>query len=274
MPELPEVRVVSRALNEKVKNKVFDNFVIKKEKLLKEVTTNEFKKFLSNEKILDVSNIGKFIIFKISNNKVLLSHLRLEGKYFFYNKPTDSTKHTHLIFNFKDDSQLHYADVRMFGTFHIRTIDNYQQINPIKKLAAEPGDINVNDLFNKLQRKNIAIKTALLDQTLISGLGNIYVDEVLFATKIHPHSPSSHINKKQVEQIVYFSKKIMDESTKLGGSSIKTYTSINSKPGEYHKKLMVHTRVNQKCNVCGNTIIKTKTNGRGTYICLNCQIKY
>ncbi|VEU59668.1 DNA-formamidopyrimidine glycosylase [Mesomycoplasma neurolyticum] len=271
MPELPEVVVVSRQLNKNITGKVINDVIVYNKKLIKEIDENSFKNKLIDKTILKVDNFGKFIVFHLTDNVIMLSHLRMEGKYFYYDQPNFKMKHDYIIFKFNDNSFLHYNDTRMFGTFHLRNKNSYKQIDPLNKLSLVPWKLQIDDFYNKLQRKNQKIKTALLDQTLILGLGNIYADEVLFASKISPFKKANKITKIEAENLLKNSTKILKASIKLGGSSINSYTSLNKTVGEYQNFLKVHTKANQPCVECKNFILKTKINGRGTYYCDVCQ---
>lgn len=186
MPELPEVVTVVNQLNEKIINKKVVSVKLYKEKLLKNSTVEQLENWFVNEKILSVKNKGKFIVFYFSNDKILISHLRMNGKYFF-NNSSKKEPHNHLMIQFDDNTFLHYNDTRMFGTFHIKTTKDYLNTTPLSNVGPTPMEISEEELFNKLQKSKRSIKPTLLDQQIVSGLGNIYVDEVLFACSIHPN---------------------------------------------------------------------------------------
>ncbi|MGY6171768.1 DNA-formamidopyrimidine glycosylase [Candidatus Mycoplasma pogonae] len=271
MPELPEVRVVTKALSKVVLNKTIADVIVLRDSLIKEITPTEFSDVLKNETILKVTNEGKFIVFHLTNDKIMISHLRMEGKYNFYDERTFRKPHDHVIFEFSDGTNLHYNDTRMFGTFHIRSSANYLTTNPLNKLAKIPAETDPVAFHALLQKKNRAIKTTLLDQTILVGLGNIYVDETLFAVKIHPQTPAKNLTLDEVKALLNAATNILDHSTQLGGSSINSYTSLNKQEGQFQNFLKVHTKVNQPCWDCQTPIVKTKVNGRGTYFCKYCQ---
>jgi len=145
--------------------------------MIKEISVTKFRNAIKNKKVTKVDNVAKFLVFHFEDGTVMLSHLRMEGKYRFQ-KEKEFGKHDHVIFTFKD-GYLVYADTRKFGTFHIRNEDNYKSINPINKMGPLPSETVFKGVFERLQRKSTPIKSSLLDQTIVSGLGNIYVDEVL-----------------------------------------------------------------------------------------------
>ena len=200
MPELPEVVVVRRSLQNIVKNKIIKDIIILKPKIIKEITPNTFKKSLIGSKITDVTNVGKNIVFHLSNKLYLLSHLRMEGKYFYYEKHHCIHKHVHIVFIFTDGSELHYNDMRIFGTFHIRDT-NYLNVLPLSLLAKEPKDTNYKELFKIIKKKNKHIKTLLIDQSILVGLGNIYVDEVLFASNVNPLRRTNTITLNETKKL-------------------------------------------------------------------------
>ncbi|MGV2393467.1 UNVERIFIED_CONTAM: hypothetical protein O8I53_11245 [Campylobacter lari] len=191
MPELPEVRTVTYQLNRRVTNTRIINIEVLHEKMLANATKDEFKNFLIGEKIIKIANLGKHIIFKLSNQKYLISHLRMTGKY-FSSKTNRNCEHDYVIFDLIDEHNnlmnLYYNDYRKFGTFHIKTKELLLTTPPLNKLGKEPKEINYLDLAKETKNKKQNIKTFLLDQRYILGLGNIYANEVLFKSKINPHS--------------------------------------------------------------------------------------
>ncbi|QJG66801.1 DNA-formamidopyrimidine glycosylase [Mycoplasma phocoenae] len=271
MPELPEVKVVIKALKQKILNKSIKNIEIYKEKLLKELNVHQFKKELIGKQIMNITNVGKFIVFELTNELIMISHLRMEGKYKFYLQKTEPEKHSHIVFQFTDNCELHYNDSRMFGTFHLRTKQDYLLTKPLNKIAPVPDLVDVQFLFNKIKKSSVAIKTTILKQELIAGIGNIYADECLFASRIHPLTSCKNITIEQLKSILYNASEIMNKSEILGGSSINSYESLNKKTGEFQNFLQVHTRVNKPCYECQTNIKKIKVNGRGTYYCPRCQ---
>ncbi|WP_245594766.1 DNA-formamidopyrimidine glycosylase family protein [Mycoplasma elephantis] len=153
MPELPAVKVVVKNLKSVILNKNIEKILILQNKLIKEIEPNDFINRVKNSKIIDINNIGKFIVFKLSNNEVIISHLRMEGKYRFLTHNYNIDKHCHLIFYFSDNTQLRYYDSRMFGTFHLRKTNDYLNTLPISKLAKTPEKIDPNLLYEKIKIK-------------------------------------------------------------------------------------------------------------------------
>lgn len=272
MPELPEVETVRRTLHNIVLNKTIENIDIRYSKIIKDLSPSEFSKNLIGKTIKDISRYGKYLIF-IFEDIALISHLRMEGKYYFKKSTEIIDKHEHIIFNFTDKTSLRYHDVRKFGTMNLRLIKEIYTTNPIKKLGLEPLNplLDAAYLKNKLQHKRTPIKTSLLDQTIITGLGNIYVDEVLFLAKINPSLSSFLLTRKDYVNIIKNAKIVLQKAIELGGTTIRSYTSSLGVNGLFQNELNVHTKEGKPCIVCNNIIEKKRVNGRGTYFCPKCQ---
>lgn len=275
MPELPEVQSVIDCLKQdNILNKKIINVSTTQNKLFKNCDFNTFKNHVLNETVKDISRIGKYIIFHLTNNKIFVNHLRMEGKLFFENKKLDfDKKHTLVFFDFENDFQLRYNDTRRFGTFTIYFENNYLDSKELKKIALDPLDVNFDwkYLKNNLYKSSKSIKTILLDQTKVSGIGNIYADEILFASKINPLTKSSDLNDSDFQKIAKNATLILKKAVENKGTTISTYFFKKEQKGEFQKYLQVHTKKGFKCNECRNLIIKIKVNNRGTYICPKCQ---
>ena len=273
MPELPEVRTVSYHLNKRLQGLTIKEAIINLDKIIKDITPLDFKKKVKGQKILSVTNEGKWIVFNLTNDLHIIVHLRLEGK-FRTQKDIPGIKpiHDHVIIEFTNGTKLYFNDTRQFGTFHLQSND-YKEIKPLNQLGKHLDQIDVQELFNKFKKKSIPIKSTMLDQTIIIGLGNIYINEALWYIKLHPETPTNKVTLKQLKELIDISHKIMEESYKLGGSSIATYSSLDGLKGKYQEKLKVHGKVKKPCARCKTPLIKIKVGGRGTYMCSNCQKK-
>ena len=270
MPEIAEVRTVASSLKMRILNKKIKDISI----LYKGIITNDldfFKKCLIGNEIVDVKTKGKWLIFYL-HDYCLLSHLRMEGKYFIKDSTDEINKHEHVIFDF-EDFQLRYHDTRKFGKMTIVKTSELENTKELKKLGPEPLDKELTKeyLFKKIHNKNISIKTLLLDQTIINGLGNIYANEVLFASFINPNRLAKSIKLDECKKIIESSKKIVKKAIEMGGTTIKSYTSSLGVEGKYQKFLCVHKKEGEPCKNCNFPIKKIKINGRSTYYCPKCQ---
>lgn len=233
---------------------------------------NEFKTKLIGLEFDDILRKGKWLLFSIGDY-YLCSHLRMEGKYFIKDSKEPINKHEHVIFSFFDNTDLRYHDTRKFGRMNLVLKDKLDTVSGVKKQGIEPIDDNLTKeyLYEKFKKKRLPMKTLLLDQTIISGLGNIYADEVLFASGINPLKLGKDITLEECQKIVDSSKRIILLAIKNGGTTIRSYTSSLGVTGHNQDNLKVHQRANQECFNCSTLITKTVVGGRGTYYCPKCQ---
>jgi len=271
MPEIAEVETVRNTLKKRILNKKIKAVNIIYSKMI-ESDIRDFKETLIGNSFKDINRIGKWLIFDLGEY-YLLSHLRMEGKYFIKNIKEPIEKHEHIIFTFDDETDLRYHDTRKFGRMNLIKKEDLYNTEAIKKQGYEPMDekLTSNYLLDKFKNKKLPMKTLLLDQTIISGLGNIYADEVLYASKINPLKKGEAITKKECEKIISSSKKIIEEAISLGGTTIKSYTSSLGVTGRFQQKLKAHKKEGEPCSNCGKPITRIKVGGRSTYYCENCQ---
>lgn len=270
MPELPEVETVKEALKKEVLNKVITDVKVYYDKIIEYHSIDEFKSKIKNQRIIDVKRRGKWLLFEL-NDYYLLSHLRMEGKYFFKDMPSTLSKHEHISFILNNNKQMLYHDTRKFGRMYLLNKKEAFKVKPLNELGKEPFDksLNVSYLKEKLKNKEIPIKTVLLDQSIITGIGNIYDDEILFMCKINPLTKGKDISEQELENIINNTRKVLTKAIKLGGTTIKSYTSSEGVHGRFQNELLIHTK--KICPICQNKVTKIKINGRGTYYCENCQ---
>lgn len=271
MPEIAEVETVRRTLIKSILNKkIIDINVIYPKMIDNDISY--FKDNLIGDKFIDIKRKGKWLIFE-TNKFYLLSHLRMEGKYFIKDNIEEVVKHEHVIIVFDDNTTLRYHDVRKFGKMKLITKEEFNTCDELIKLGIEPMDkaLTKEYLYNKINGKHIPIKTVLLDQSIISGLGNIYVDEVLFLAGINPVRIGSSITLNECQNIIKAANTIIPKAINEGGTTIKSYTSSLGVTGNYQNYLLVHKKEKVPCTNCGTIIKRIKVNGRSTYYCEVCQ---
>lgn len=274
MPELPEVETVKRNLQDTILNQQISDVVLYSNKSLRNANKKELNN-IKGQKIKSIDRKAKHLIIRLEKHYLIL-HLRMEGKIFFLKneKGIENEKKSHFIITFKTKKGIIiFKDHRLFATVDIFNNDISYKDNPVLiKVGNETFDTKPDYLYKKLKNKRVAIKTALLDQSIMSGLGNIYVDEVLYSVKIHPQTQSNQISKKQCDLIIKNSNKIMSKSIEVGGTSKTSFTYDGDKEGGYYKFLKAH--VQKECKKCKTLITKIKVGGRGTYYCKICQKLY
>ena len=270
MPELPEVETVKSVLE-----KVVNGRTIQKIDILRSSSVpgdkEQFVSSLTGEKFLSMSRIGKFLIFHLTNDKVIISHLRMEGKYYELDEKEPNTKYARVVLHLDNGHKVCYDDSRCFGYMRLSNESIYLKDKEIAKLGPEPWDADIDKIMKQVKRSSLPIKSALLSQELMTGLGNIYVDETLFAANIHPLIPANKITKKQWEIIKKEASRILKDAIVSGGSTIKSYHPGKDIDGNFQSKLLAYGKGGTKCPKCGSTFRFIKVGGRGTTFCPNCQ---
>ncbi len=280
MPELPEVETIRRGLDKFIKNAK-----IKKVEILCDKSFIGDKKLVENQEIVKFRRRGKALLIDLKNNMTMMVHLRMTGQFIYEGEeryaaghPSENfvdklpNKQTRVIFEL-DNGMLYFNDQRKFGFVKVLETREVENDPFIKKLAPEPWGITPEDFYSKLQRhKNSPIKAVILDQTIICGLGNIYADESLFMSNIHPSRKAGTITKKEATTLISMAGKVMNIAINSGGSTMKDYVKADGTRGDYLDKFaQVFNRTGKKCPVCGAIIEKIKVAGRGTHFCPHCQ---
>ncbi|TLS39148.1 DNA-formamidopyrimidine glycosylase [Pseudalkalibacillus caeni] len=273
MPELPEVETVRRTLQNLVVGKKIADVKVHWPKIVKlPDDTEEFRMRLVGQTIHDIQRRGKFLKF-ILDFDVLVSHLRMEGRYVLADQTDDYDKHTHVFFTFTDGTELRYRDVRKFGTMHVFPRGEEEKHLPLSQLGFEPlsDEFTAEILAEKVRKTKRKIKVALLDQTHIVGLGNIYVDEALFKAKIHPEKIADQLSEEEISLLHKAIIGTLSEAVEQGGSTIRSYVNGQGQMGMFQQSLYVYGRNKEACRICGSEIEKNVVGGRGTHYCPDCQ---
>lgn len=271
MPEIAEVETVRKTLKRIILGKRIRDVKVLFGGII-EGDVEEFKKILEGKVIKDIDRIGKWLLFQL-DEYYLLSHLRMEGKFFLKNNKDYINKHEHVIISFDDGTELRYHDTRKFGKMQVVKKEELYEVPAIKKqgIEANSDKLTKEYLYEKIKNKRVNIKTLLLDQTIISGLGNIYASEVLFVSRINPERSGNSLTLDEIERIVLASKVVVNKAIEEGGTTIRSYTSSLGVTGRFQQYLNVYKRENQPCRVCGTEIKLITIGGRSTYYCPTCQ---
>jgi len=266
MPELPEVETVKETLKGMIVGLKIDDCIVHYERIIRTPDVNDFKKSVIGQKFNDILRRGKYLIF-VLDDFYMISHLRMEGK-FYFKDDLELSKHEHVVFRL-GSKYLTYHDVRKFGTLDLWPISNC--LEDFFDLGPEPfsSEFSFEYLKSKKSKKNI--KAFLLDQRIVAGIGNIYVNEILFLSKVLPTRTFSSLSDEELKDIVVNTKKVLKRAVELGGTTIRSYTSSLGVTGRFQNELHVHSKQGEKCPVCGEKIQKEFVAGRGTYFCKNCQ---
>lgn len=269
MPELPEVETVRRELAKSLPNKVLLRPAIYFAKMI-QTDFDEYRN-IDHLKVMDVTRQGKFLILHLSNQKKLLFHLRMEGKLYLVNKEHHDLHHLSLFFPFDDDENgLAFYDVRKFGvTYYL----DEKEMGPLQEVGPEPKEVkDTQKLWTVYRTKRKPIKDLLMDQTIMSGLGNIYANEVCYACSLSPFMNSESLTLEQTKQILQESIRILTLAIKYHGSTIRTYHATQDTSGSFQDLIQVYGKEGQVCPKCHRFKIERRgLSGRGTYFCPHCQ---
>ena len=286
MPELPEVEETRRTLLKFIENKVIKNIKINNPNLRFKIPAN-FKKNVTGQKIIKVLRRSKYILIYLKNDYVMIAHLGMSGKFLIKNNYSKdflktsyysnefSSKHNHLEFFFSNNLKVIYNDPRRFGFFLLDKISKLDVNKFLSKLGPEPlgKDLKKDYLILKTKATQRTIKTLLMDQRFISGIGNIYANEILFLAKIRPNKISSKLSLVDIGRLHPSIGKVLKRALKLGGSSIKDFKSSVGEKGRFQNEFKVYDREDLKClrTGCSGLIARVVSQGRASFFCNECQ---
>ncbi len=275
MPELPEVETVRRSLTDLVLHKEIKAVEIFKPAILALGDEAAYAGLVGYE-LAEIGRRGKYLLFKLNEPADLLwvVHLRMTGKLLYHQQPEPLQKHDHARLQFADGSELVYNDTRAFGRFWLT--QDAAQVSGLNSLGLEPLDAEFSAAYwqEKIKRRpKTQVKVALLDQTVVAGLGNIYADEVLFQAGVHPERPLGTLTDEENQRLAQAMREILHASIEQRGTTFRDYVDGNNQKGGYQEFLRVFQKLNQPCPNCGQQIQRIKVAGRSSYFCPHCQLK-
>lgn len=271
MPELPEVETVRQILLPLLLGRKITGIEVLKKRIIYG-NIDSFIDTLNGHTILNIERIGKYLIFKLDHDLVLVSHLRMEGKYYYLTDDEPLSRFARVVFVLDSGARLCYDDSRQFGTMELSDIHHYRKLKSLSNLGPEPFVAEPKAIFQQFQKTSRPIKVVLLDQTVLAGLGNIYVDEVLFLSQIHPEIAANLLSLAQVKAVLKHSIEVLNQAIKAGGSTVRSYQAGHSINGEFQNQLHAYGREYENCHLCGHKMKKIFVGRRGTTYCPNCQI--
>ncbi len=275
MPELPEVEIVCRGMVDAVIGKDIKSVVVNRYDLRVPIP-QDFGQSITGKAIKNLERRGKYIIMHLGDNIFAILHLGMSGRIriFRAGDTYEPRKHDHIVITMNDGTLFAYEDPRRFGMFYLSS-ENWRDKKPFSVMGAEPleSEWTADDLLAALGRKKSPIKTALLDQRVVAGLGNIYVCEALFRSKISPERLSNTISKDEAVRIVKHSKEILLESIESGGSTLKDYQHTDGSLGYFQHGFAVYNQEGEDCTNqgCSAQISRIVQGGRSTFYCASCQ---
>ena len=281
MPELPEVEIIKNNLSEYMIGNKFISIEVNTSKLRYKIPHN-FDETIKNSKVIKIERIAKYIIIYLSNEFKILVHLGMTGNFLSSSQKINSLinnedKHIHVRFFMTNDVIINYHDIRKFGFFKIISPDNLVLENLKNNLGIDAlsDKFNTKYLINKLTTRTGNIKTSLLNQNIVAGIGNIYASEALYRARISPLTISKNLaeDEKKITKLISAIKYILDDAIKVGGSTIKNHKNIKGESGYFQYKFNVYNREKMKCKRvnCNSLISRINQSGRSTFYCKSCQ---
>lgn len=265
MPELPEVETIKRELEKTILGKKIVEVRIYNPAVIRQPSPAQFKKELTGLSFKSILRKGKLLILELSDSRFLTIHLKMTGQLVYPGDPVKSR----VSFFFSDGNILAFNDQRLFA--ELKIVDDWKELKFIQELGPEPFEISAEKFKSLLAAKKTKIKPLLLDQTFLSGIGNLYAAESLFRAGVHPARPAQSLTEKEKELLFKEIKAVLTEAIRYGGSSVDNYVRVTGKPGGYVPYLKVYDREGKPCLKCKTPVKRISLGGRGTYFCARCQ---
>jgi formamidopyrimidine-DNA glycosylase len=274
MPELPEVETIVRSLGPAVRGRIIDRIELFFKPLLRRAPKGGLSA-LEGKRIAGARRRGKMILIEFEGGPTLVFHLKMTGQMLLVPKGAEAPdKHTRLVMKFRDKgSDLRFRDVRKFGFLLCVSGSPEHGCAELSCLGPEPLTIPSVDFERIVRARKGRIKSLLLDQTIIAGIGNIYADEILFDAGIHPQTTASALSKSEADRLWESTRKILHLAIEAKGSSLSDYVDAEGKPGSFQFSHRVYDREGEPCVLCGRPVKRIVVGGRGTYFCPRCQRK-
>ncbi len=280
MPELPEVETIRKQMEVELPGSIIARVDVRdRHCFVGDEST------LVGETITEVKRVGKYLFVSFASGRGLVIHLKMTGRLVIsaqINQQTneqlgsqeidyEGAEHTRVVITLADGRKIYYWDTRMFG--YIQVCDNFQATisNLQAKLGKEPWKTTEIEFLRTLQKTNRAIKNVLLDQVILSGVGNIYANDGLWEAGVAPQRPAHTISLSEVKKLLAALRTIMERSLKLGGASDNTYRDFYGNKGGYQNEFLVYGRTGEPCRKCGEELKRIEIGGRGTWVCGDCQ---
>jgi formamidopyrimidine-DNA glycosylase len=271
MPELPEVETIVRRLQPLLAGQKIQRVQVFHPKILR-LSSKVFIDRLTGAIIRKIRRKGKLIVMDLDPGLTLFLHLKMTGQLLFEPDSSFPDRHTHVIFHlFPSGFQLRYRDIRKFGFFDLEDATTSSQSPLLLNLGPDPFEITPGQLIGMMHSKKKTVKSLLLDQSAISGLGNIYADESLFRAKIHPLTGTGVLSKTRIQILHQTIREVLSQAIREKGSTLRDYRRPDGQPGGFQNFHQVYGRTGKPCPVCGSPIEKIRVAGRGTHLCPFCQ---
>lgn len=274
MPELPEVETIRRSLLPHILNKPISSGKVLYERILQNIAPEDFFQIMVGNRFLQLTRRGKYLLFTLEKDWVLVAHLRMTGRLLYVSKQEIPLgRHTSLYFAFQEGGTLRLEDVRKFATVNLLPQTQLQRIEGLASLGVEPLSEQFSlEVFQKiLEGSSAKIKGVLLDQRRLAGLGNIYSDESLFLAGIHPERAANSLNAQEQKRLYAAIILVLEEALFYQGTTLRDYRTGRGGEGSFQNKLQVYGKKGEQCPRCGSDFAFKKVAGRTSHFCPVCQ---
>ena len=272
MPELPEVETVTRGLQAHIVGRTITGVLVAWAKTVQAPAVADFIAGLVGRRVTGAGRRGKYILLQLDDGKRLSIHLRMTGRLFVEAAGAPLGPHTRVVWSLDDGNELHFVDPRKFGRVALLADDDVAALHA--RLGPEPLDgLTPALLGDKLRRRSSAIKTVLLDQTVVAGIGNIYADEALFRAGIHPQRPASSLSEQEIARLTDAARSVLSSAVERHGTTLsdEQFRGLEGRMGENQGYLAVFRRTGEPCPTCGTPVGRIRLGGRSTHFCPHCQ---
>ncbi len=272
MPELPEVETVRRGLTG-VAGRCIESVDIRLARIIKWPDPAAFAASLQGKRIDSIDRRGKYLLLQLEDDFVLVIHLRMTGRLYFRQAAEPIDPYTCVQFLLDSGDRLVFADVRTLGTLYLLKSEELQRIHGLASMGPEPlsDEFTADYLASVVKHRKAKIKSLLLNQEVVGGLGNIYVDETLFLAGIHPERTGDSLQMEDIDRLVETIKYVINDAISHKGTTIRDYLDSNGREGAHQHHLLVYGKKGKNCPVCGHVIQRSEVGGRGTHFCPACQ---
>jgi formamidopyrimidine-DNA glycosylase len=273
MPELPEVQTVLTSLKPKLLGRRIERAEICLEKIIKHPEARKFAALLQGSAICDLRRHGKYLLLVLDKGHILAVHLRMTGRLIYSGSDAPRGKYTHVVFYLDNGAELRFQDMRQFGTMNLIETESFAAFCSQKDLGPDALDPAFGqDLFaGRFQGRRGQVKKLLLDQSLAAGIGNIYANEILWRSQIHPERSAGSLTPEDLEHLYQSMRSVLQAAVASRGTTLRDYVDGDGNPGGFQSQLAVHGREGEPCPKCGQTIIRVKIGGRSSFVCPCCQ---
>lgn len=273
MPEMPEVETIRRTLDDRVRGHKITQVEMILPRLIKWPDAARFQAIITGKTIEKLSRRGKYLLFYLTDGLVMVVHLRMTGRLYYIYQGEKQEQYVRIVFTLDGGDQLVYADTRTLGTLYAMPSKELWRISGLTTMGPEPlsKDFTFSYLQGVLAKRKGKIKSLLLDQKTIGGLGNIYADESLAIAGIHPERNANNLTDWEINKLFQAINQVISAGIEDGGTTFRDYRDGAGHSGGHQHHLLVYGRKDKPCRCCGTPIVKSIVGGRGTHFCPNCQ---